>query len=344
MSERGAQILSEQAAAGASRPDLEGVLAELRGGERFLLTTHQGPDGDALGSMLAMHEILTGLGKDAVMFLDEREFPLPVEYRFLPLGEVLHEPSGDIADRTVVFLDCGNIDRMPVGRLREGRRILNIDHHHDNTRFGDLNLVDVGASSTAEIVFEICGLLGARLTPSIAQALYVGLITDTGQFMYENTDARTHRVAAALIEAGVDVNGTFRLLYERVPEAKLRLTSRALGNLDRRLDGSLSMTYIAAGDYESTGADETLTEGIIDFVRAIEGTAVAAVVRDRPEGRGEARKVSLRSTDGSVDVSAIARRMGGGGHPRAAGFSTDQTYDELAEMLSEATHDGLRPG
>jgi phosphoesterase RecJ-like protein len=319
----------------------DAIVAELDATERFLITTHEGPDGDALGSTLALQEALTQLGKDSIMFLAEKEFPLPLEYRFLPLQEVFHEAPADLADRTVIFLDCGNIDRMPVDWLRDGKRMLNIDHHHDNTRFADVNLVDVDASSTAEIVFGICRRLGVDITGSIAQALYVGLITDTGQFMYENTDARTHRVAAELIESGVDVNGTFRRLYERVPEAKLKLIARALGRIDRRLDGALSTTYLSADDYAATGADETLTEGIIDFVRGIEGTAVAAVVRDKPDGNRAARKVSLRSTDGSVDVSQIARKMGGGGHRRAAGFSTDRSYDELVEFLSDETRAGL---
>ncbi|MCB0874602.1 MAG: bifunctional oligoribonuclease/PAP phosphatase NrnA [Solirubrobacterales bacterium] len=317
------------------------IVEELTSTERFLITTHEGPDGDALGSTLALHEALTQLGKDSVMFLAEKEFPLPLEYRFLPLQEVFHEAPADLSDRTVVFLDCGNIDRMPVPWLRDGRRMLNIDHHHDNTRFADVDLVDVEASSTAEIVFDLCRRLGVEITESIAQALYVGLITDTGQFMYENTDARTHRVAAELIESGVDVNGTFRRLYERVPEAKLKLIARALGRIDRRLDGALSTTYLSDEDYEATGADETLTEGIIDFVRGIEGTSVAAVIRDKPDGTGAARKVSLRSTDGSVDVSVIARKMGGGGHRRAAGFSTDRSYDDLIEFLSDETRAGL---
>jgi phosphoesterase RecJ-like protein len=336
--------VTEATAIKESREDVEAakeqILAALRDGERFLLTTHEGPDGDALGSLLALHEILEQLGKDSVMFLAEKEFPLPVEYRFLALQEVFHEPPADLADRDVVFLDCGNIDRMPVEWLREGQRILNIDHHHDNTRFGEVNLVDVEASCTAEIVFELSRRLGAKTTKSIAQALYVGLITDTGMFMYENTDARTHRVAAELIEAGVDVNETFRRLYERVPEEKLRLVARALGKIDRRLGGTLSTTYLSAEDYAATGADETMTEGIIDFVRGIEGTSVAAVVRDKPDSAREARKVSLRSTDGSVDVSRIARKMGGGGHPRAAGFSTDRPYDELVEFITEELSDG----
>ena len=317
------------------------IVSELKAADRFLITTHEGPDGDALGSTLALHEALTQLGKDSVMFLAEKEFPLPLEYRFLPLQEVFHEAPADLSDRIVIFLDCGNIDRMPIQWLRDGRRMLNVDHHHDNTRFADINLVDVDASSTAEIVFDICRRLGVDVTESIAQALYVGLITDTGQFMYENTDARTHRVAAELIESGVDVNGTFRRLYERVPEAKLKLIARALGRIDRRLDGALSTTYLSADDYVATGADETLTEGIIDFVRGIEGTSVAAVVRDKPDSQSAARKVSLRSTDGSVDVSVIARKMGGGGHRRAAGFSTDRSYDELVEFLSDETRAGL---
>ena len=319
---------------------LDAIVEALQRGDKFLLTTHEGPDGDALGSLLALHEILTQIGKDSVMFLAEKEFPLPVEYRFLALQEVFHEPPVDLADRTIVFLDCGNIDRMPVTWLRDGMRILNIDHHHDNTRFGDIDLVDVDASCTAEIVFEISARLGATTTPSIAQALYVGLVTDTGMFMYENTDARTHRVAAQLIEAGVEVNETFRRLYERVPEEKLRLIARALGRIDRRLGGAISMTYISAEDYKATGSDETMTEGIIDFVRGIEGTSVAAVVRDKPDSQREARKVSLRSTDGSVDVSLIARKMGGGGHRRAAGFSTDESYADLVEFLTEEAREG----
>ncbi len=329
--------MSERAAEQEISSALEQIVARLDSDQRFLLTTHEGPDGDALGSLLGLHEILTQLGKDSVIFLSEKEFPLPVEYRFMPLQEVFHEPPADLADRTVVFLDCGNIDRIPVDWLRDGADILNIDHHHDNTHFGLINLVDDSAACTAEIVFEIAKKLGAELTPEIATALYVGLITDTGMFMYENTDARSHHVAAALIEAGVDVNQIFRRLYERVPTEKLALLARSLGRVERHLEGALSLTYVSAEDYEATGADEVLTEGIIDFVRMLEGTAVAAVIRDKANNEGPARKASLRSTDGSVDVSVIARKMGGGGHRRAAGFSSDLAYEELVGFLEAET-------
>ena len=324
--------MSEPAATVTS--DLDRVVDELRSGERFLLTTHEGPDGDALGSLLAMHHVLRQLGKDSVMFLAAKEFPLAVEYRFLPLEEVFHEPPADVVDRTLVFLDCGNIDRMPVNFLqRDGARLVNIDHHHDNTRFGTANVVDTEACCTAEIVLEISKRLGAEITPEIAQALYVGLITDTGKFMYENTTPASHRMAAELIEAGVDVNDIYSRLYERVPIEKWRLTARALEKIERYDDGRFAVTYISADDYELTGAGEVLTEGIIDFVRALEGVEVAAMIRDKTDGGRSARKVSLRSTDGSVDVSAIAGKQGGGGHRRAAGFGSDLPYAELVEFL-----------
>ena len=314
--------------------DFEAMLAELRTHDRFLLTAHEGPDGDALGSLLGMHHLLQKLGKDSVMFLAAKEFPLPIEYRFLPLEEVFHEAPADMADRVIVFLDCGNIDRMPVEFLTEGgHRKLNIDHHHDNTRFGDINLVCPGASCTAEIVYDLAHVLGVRIDAEMAMPLYVGLITDTGKFMYENTNAHTHRVAAELIDAGVNVDDTYRRLYEHVPIEKLRLVARALDGVERHCGDRLVTSYITAEDYAATGAGEEMTEGVIDHLRSIEGTKVAAVVRDLGNRGRAARKVSLRSSEGDVDVSAIARKQGGGGHKRAAGFSTDLELPELVAFL-----------
>jgi len=168
--------------------EMDTVVEEIRTAHKFLLTTHENPDGDALGSLLGMHELLKQLGKDSCMFLASEEFPLPWEYRKMPLDEVSHAPPDDLGERTVIFLDCGNIDRMPVDFLqRDGIHIVNIDHHHDNTRFGTVNLVDPGASCTAEIVWELAKELGAEITQEIGDALYVGLVTDTGKFMYTNT-------------------------------------------------------------------------------------------------------------------------------------------------------------
>lgn len=330
--------------AGVATTAIDQVAAELRSRERFLLTAHEGPDGDALGSLLGMHHLLRQLGKDSVMFMAAKEFPLPIEYRFLPLEEVFHEPPADMADRTVIFLDCGNIDRMPVEFLSDGANFkINIDHHHDNTLFGDLNLVETGASSTAEIVYELAVLLGVEITAEIASALYVGLITDTGKFMYENTNAQTHRIAAALIDAGVEVDETYRRLYEHVPLEKLRLLSRALEGIQRYCGEKLVVAYITDADYAASGAGEEMTEGIIDHLRSIEGSKVAALVRDQGDRGRAARKVSLRSSGGEIDVSAVARKHGGGGHKRAAGFSTDLGLDELVAFLCDEVEAQLGP-
>jgi bifunctional oligoribonuclease and PAP phosphatase NrnA len=316
----------------------EQVIAELRAADKFLLTTHENPDGDALGSLLATQWILEQLGKDSLMFMSPDEFPLPWEYRAWTFDKALvGSPPDDVAERTIVFLDCGNIDRMPVDFLQvEGLHILNIDHHHDNTRFGTVNLVSPVASSTAEIVWRIAKELDVEITPRIADALYTGLVTDTGRFMYENTTPAAHRMAAELIEAGVEPHQVYRRLFENLPFRRVQLLQRALSSVERLDGGLITIAHLVKDDYEETGAFETDSEGVVDHMRAVEGTAVAVLVRELlSEDRDGTRKVSLRATDGSVDVSRIARAFGGGGHPQAAGFSTQLPYPELVERLRE---------
>jgi phosphoesterase RecJ-like protein len=316
-------------------PDRGQVVAELRDAERFLLVTHENPDGDALGSLVAMQEILTRLGKDSLMFMGADEFPLPYEYRFFQLDGLVSLAPDDVAERTIVFLDCGNIDRNPADVIKsDDAHIVNIDHHHDNTRFGTVNYVLPEAACTTEIVWELMRELGVTMTQTIAEALYVGLVTDTGKFMYENTGTRAHVMAADLIDAGVDVQGVYRRLYEGIPFAKLELLGRGLANVERHDEGRLALTRLSATDYEETGADESFSEGVVDHLRAVEGTAVAGLVRDRlGPGQEGLRKVSLRASDDRVDVSAIARLHGGGGHRQAAGFTTELGWDELVASL-----------
>jgi bifunctional oligoribonuclease and PAP phosphatase NrnA len=311
------------------------VLDEIRLADRFVLVTHENPDGDALGSLVAMHRILSALGKDSVMLMAAEEFPLPYEYRFFDLDGLQSVPPDDVEDRTVIFLDCGNIDRNPAEVIkREGAHILNIDHHHDNTRFGTVNHVVEEASCTAEIVWDLMRALGVEVTQEIADALYVGLVTDTGKFMYENTGTRAHIMAAELIEAGVDVHDIYRRLYEDMPYSKLELLGRALANVRRYDDGRLTFTRLTRDDFRLAGAEESYSEGVIDHLRSVEGTKVAALSRELLDEAGTGRKkVSLRATDGDVDVSAIARAAGGGGHRQAAGFATTLSDDELIGFL-----------
>jgi phosphoesterase RecJ-like protein len=316
------------------------VLDEIRSAERFILVTHEHPDGDALGSLVAMHEILTALGKDSVMFMAADEFPLPYEYRFFVFDGVVSAAPPDLDERTVIFLDCGNIDRNPLDEVkREGAHILNLDHHHDNTLFGTVNHVVVDASCTAEIVWDLMRALNVDATPTIADALYVGLVTDTGKFMYENTGRRAHVMAAELIAAGVDVNAIYRRLYEDMPFSKLALLQLGLAAINRYDAGRLTISILRRADFDAAGAEESYSEGIIDHLRSVQDTKVAALGRELApdDGNGSAlrKKVSLRATDGEVDVSLIARAGGGGGHRQAAGFTTSLPDDELIAFLRE---------
>lgn len=314
----------------------EQVLEALRSADRLVLVTHENPDGDALGSLVAMQGVLRTLGKDSVMFIAADEFPLPYEYRFFSLEGLVTEPPHDIAERLVVFLDCGNIDRSPAVLDGTPLRIVNIDHHHDNTRFGAIDHVVDAASCTAEIVWDLMRGLGVEATPEIADALYVGLVTDTGKFMYENTGTRAHVMAAELIAAGVDVHGIYRRLYEGTPYAKLELLARGLRNVRRFEDGAITLSRLTVADFEESGAEESYSEGIIDHLRGVAGTRVAVLVRELTDPAKHGRsKISLRSADGSVDVSVIARAGGGGGHRQAAGFTTELDDAALVAFLRD---------
>ena len=322
----------------------EQVLERIREDSLFVLATHEHPDGDALGSLIAMQGLLTALGKGSSMFISPHDLPLPREYRMFGLEGLIQEPPADIAARTVVFLDCGNIDRNSASVLRDGAHLLNIDHHHDNTRFGTLDYVQAQASCTAEIVWDLMHGLDTKPTPALAEALYIGLITDTGRFMYENTGPTAHRMAAELIEAGVEVDSVYRRLYEDMPTGKLALMALALAQLRRFDDGELTMASISAEDFDRADAEESYSEGIIDQLRALHGTRVAVLVRELRSGERKGQhKVSLRATDDEVDVSVIARAQGGGGHRRAAGFSTGLAEEELIAFLRAAIAEQLHP-
>jgi phosphoesterase RecJ-like protein len=288
-----------------------------------------------MGSLVGMQLALERLGKDVLAYLPSDEFPLPGEYAWMVTDGMVDEPPADLAERVLVFLDCGNVDRSRAVSFGDGAaRTLNLDHHHDNTRFATVDHVVAEASSTAEIVWDLMSGLGVALDRRIGEALYVGLVTDTGRFMYENTTARAHEMAAAVIRAGVDVHEVYRRLYERVPPGKLTLLARGLENLRRYEDGRLTLSQLSRRDFEESDAPESFAEGVVDHLRALEDTAVAGLIRELDTGTPDVvRKVSLRATDDRVDVSRIARAMGGGGHRRAAGFSTQLAPAELVEFL-----------
>lgn len=316
------------------RRDLLAVAEVVRSHERFLLTTHENPDGDSLGSILAAKLAFDQLGKDVVMYLFG-EMPLPTEYTFMGLDDLRRELPGDVEQRVLIVLDCANARRIgPDPELLErAQLVVDIDHHHDNTCFGQVNLVVPEASSTGEVLADLFRELGARLSPEIAEALYIALVTDTGRFQYRNTTPKALHLAAELVEAGVDVHRIFQGIYENVEFTKLKLLARALEHASVYEGGRLIVSHLDRADYESVGVPEPFSEGLIDYLRAVEGAQVVALIREPPSQDGPTRRISLRTMHEEIDVSAIARKSGGGGHRQAAGFSSELSVWELTEFI-----------
>ena len=314
--------------------DLQAVAAAVREHDRFLVVTHENPDGDALGSLLATTVALRQLGKDAQMFL-YGSAPLPREYGFMQLDGLLRELPDDIGERVLVAVDCAKADRIGAdpAPVERAKLVLDIDHHHDNTRFGAVNLIVADASSTGEVLRDVFAELGVELTPEIAEPLYIALVTDTGRFQYTNTTPKALRLAADLVESGADVHAVFQEVYESVQFAKLKLLARALERAQVYEGGRIVVSYLLRTDFTEVGAAEPYSEGIIDYLRAVEGADMAVLIREPPRQDGPTRRVSLRASIDELDVSAIARKSGGGGHRQAAGFSSEASIEEITDFV-----------
>lgn len=295
-----------------------------------IVATHQNPDGDAIGSMLATARALRDRGLDVVMWHPHTP-GVPLELQFLlRSGEtVTSSLPPDAADRTLIALDCATAGRLSgdVAVADLAGHVLNIDHHHDNGRYGDENLIDGSMSSTAELLLAVFDAAAITLTPAIAEPLYVGIVTDTGRMSYSNTTPATLRATARLVETGVDVATTARALYENADFATIRLTGLALGRAERRLDGRLVVSILRGDDFAAAGTDDA--DGIAEMLRGVRGAEVGALVRTTADGV----RASLRAAGDAVDVSAIARAEGGGGHRAAAGVSSTRTPEAFVDWL-----------
>ncbi len=298
----------------------------------MLAVSHEAPDGDALGCLSAFLLVCERLGIACQAFIPG-ESAFPPEYLFLPrVEDILRGDVPPLAPGTTVyFFDCASLLRSNSHGFPKGAEQVNIDHHPDNPGYGDLNLVDAKAPSTSALLYDVLRAGDLPLDKDIATGLYVGLVTDTGRFQYSNTTPGAHHMAAALQGLGLDVGVVYRQVYESKPLPKMLLLGRALSHLEMRLGGVLAVSWLGNADFAMAGADEGHAEGLIDAIRCIEGVKVAALVRERTRGGSVETKVSLRSTDGSVDVAALAALRGGGGHVRAAGFTS---AEDVASVLA----------
>lgn len=311
------------------------IADSLRDAQQLIVASHENPDGDAIGSARAMQLILEAVGHDVIVYIPGAV--VPKEYEAIRPTRLTGEIPADVATRTLICVDCGNESRLAnASLLASAARVINIDHHADNTHFGALNLIRGDVPCSTLLVRDLARELDVALTPEIATAIYIGLVTDTGRFQYSNTNADSFRLAAELVEAGVDVHDVFRSVYESVEYPRLKLLARGLEHACRYLDGRVVTTHLSRADFAESDANDDDAEGVVDYLRGVEGTYVAVFVRDLPDGSVRARKGSLRTTRDDIDVSAIARTWNGGGHRQAAGFSTDDDMQQITERVCAA--------
>jgi len=314
------------------KADRQAVVKGIREHDNFVIATHENPDGDALGSMLAVKLVLEQLGKSSMMFLPGTG-PIPFEYRFMELGEPVRGEPGELVGRPLIAVDAANESRLGSDQrlITEAPFVVVIDHHHDNSRFGNANLIVAEASSTGEVLRDVFAELGASLTPEIAEALYIAVVTDTGRFQYANTSANTLRLGAELLDAGADAHRIFQRVYETIELSKLKLLARALAHVEVFEGGRLVISYVTRKDFADSGAMSGASEGVIDSLRAVAGVEMSVLIQEPPERDG--RRVSLRSSRDRLDVSEIARQAGGGGHRQAAGFASNLEIPELIDFV-----------
>ena len=316
------------------RENLPRAVEALRSARRVLLTMHRGPDGDALGSALALAAALREMGRETVVYNPDE---LPYNFRFLPgAGEVRREIAADDHFDVTVATDAGARDRLgphvpPPPRCGI---LVNLDHHLTTEPFGDVNYVDPDAASVGILAYKIIRGLGHPISREAAICIYASILADTGSFRYSSTDPECLRVAAELLELGVDPWEMTVRVYEQQPLARMKLLAEVLKTLEVAPGGKLATITITREMVARTGTHVDLTDGFINYARSVDGVEVAAAFRE-PEDGSRAWRVSFRSR-GNVDVSAIAQRFGGGGHRNAAGCAIEGDEAEVrARIASE---------
>lgn len=325
-------------------PALEGAVDEaaeaLGQADEILCACHVNPDGDALGSILALRLALEPMGKRVTVSWGTEELEVPGQYAFLPATDSLVPPADVAAAEVAVAVDCASADRLECLRERvTGARILvNIDHHVSNTRFGTIDVVDPEAPSSSELLLRLLERMGAEITPDVATCLYVGLFTDTGRFSYASVTPRAHAAAAVLIDRGVAVDHVSQEVYESLPYGYLKILGRVLDRC-RMLDApALVISHLTQGDLHDCRITMDDTEEVINVLRQVRGADVTGVLKELSDGRW---KGSLRSK-GATDVGAVAQAFGGGGHRLAAGFTSDHPLEETVKRIHEGLRDAER--
>jgi phosphoesterase RecJ-like protein len=308
---------------------LKKIADEIKNKESFLISTHLNPDGDAIGSELALGICLANLGKEATIFNQNNT---PRIYRFLPHSEKIVHQIDNSRDYDLVFIvDCSDLERggEDFEKIISKNKIINIDHHLTNKLFGELNLVDINASATGELIYRVLREIPAKITLPIALNIYTAILTDTGSFHYPNTTAKSLEIAGEMIKIGVDPWRVAEAVYENNSLAQLRLMGLALNTIEVSDGGMIGSMVVYKDMFRQTGTTSEDTEDFVNYLRSLSKIKVAVFLKEISE---ECFKLSLRSK-GELDVAEIAGQFGGGGHQNAAGFTIRGDLTEIKEKV-----------
>jgi phosphoesterase RecJ-like protein len=320
--------------------NLNRAMELIEGASSVGMACHIAPDGDALGSLLALALALDAKGMPIQVTWDGDAVELPSQYDFLPGTDLLMQTNDFRPPDISVALDCATADRLGrlFERMKKAKALVNVDHHVSNTKFGAVNVVDEKSSSTAELVLHLLSRMGAEITPDIATCLYTGLVTDTGRFGYASVSPRTHATAAFLIQRGVKVDEVAQNLYERYRFTFLKVLGRAAERATLETDPAFLLSYLSQSDLKEIGVSMDDTDDVIDTLRAIREADVTVLLKERTDGKW---KGSFRSK-GATDVGEIAKQLGGGGHTLAAGFELALPFEEAVDTIRKALKQAIK--
>ncbi|MFH1991164.1 MAG: bifunctional oligoribonuclease/PAP phosphatase NrnA [Pseudomonadota bacterium] len=315
---------------------MDQIIRHLKNSRNVLVVSHTNPDGDAIGSLIAMGLALETLNKKTTLY---NESPIPAVYRFLPSVDRVVRRLNNSSYDTAVILDCGNLQRVGEGvsEIERTPVIINIDHHITNTFFGSFRLVDTSASATAEIVYRLIKQLSVPIDENIAISIYTGILTDTGSFRFSNTNKAAFAICAEMVAIGVDPYRVAQHVYGTYSLGRIKLLNLALDSIVISSNGKLSIMTLTQNMFNETRTQPEDVDGLINYAKRIEDVKVAALIQEHQDSGGESTSfskyhVSLRS-DGTVNVAEIAASFGGGGHSSAAGFNIESTLPDLKTKI-----------
>ena len=315
---------------------MNSIIQQFNNSNKILVATHAHPDGDAIGSLIALGLSLEALNKKITLYC---ESPIPAVYRFLPEVHRVAKKIGGLNYDMAVILDCGDLSRVgeAVSFVKQIPVIVNIDHHITNTRFGHLQLIDTSACATAEIVYRLIKQMGLPFNKPVATSIYTGILADTGSFRFSNTNKAAFAICQEMMEIGVDPHNIARHVYGTYSLSRIKLLNLALDSIELSKNGKLSIMTLTKEMFDETHTQPEDVDGLINYAKRIEDVEVAALIQEHHNGKEKSRTpnrfhVSLRS-DGAVDVAAIASLFGGGGHSSAAGFSIESTLSNIKSRI-----------